>query len=91
MISGPIIKVGGKIPGYICLGCGLLRRTQCMCTSWGDGDSIAHVMYWGGGGDIPDLIEFSQPPLYMFAKIVRYSNKIALQSPSTPLATSLGP
>ena len=45
MISGLIIMVGGKIPGYICLGCGLVRRTQCMCTSWGR--EISLPMYRG--------------------------------------------
>ena len=87
MISGPIIMVGGKIPGYICLVCGLVRRTQCTCKSWGR--EIPLPMH--RGREIPDLMEFSQPLLYMVAKIILYSNKMTLQSPTTPLATSLGP
>ena len=53
------------------------------------GGEIPLPMY--RGREIPDLKEFSQPPLHMVAKIVLYSNKMTLQSPTTPLAISLGP
>ena len=52
MISGPIIMVGGNIPGYICMGCGLVRKTQCTCTS--RGSEIPLPMY--RGREIPDLM-----------------------------------